>query len=271
MQIDWVTVAAQVVNFLILVYVLKRFLYRPVLAAMERRRRNVAERLEEAERRERTAEDARARYERQLRDLEHSKDALLVEARNDAQRERNVRLEQARREVGVARQDWRQDLEREREDTHNRLRMAVAESALEVARHLLSELSGADLERRMAERLLTRLADLDGQQREDLRKGGSPVRIRSAFELEPDLRTRITHVVHEHIGDDLDVEYALAPGLLGGLELSAGGLRIGWTLADHIEGLDLRLAAALRSRARAGDQIDVQSANYARAAEPAGG
>ena len=45
MDVDWITVSAQIVNFLILVWLLKRFLYRPVLNAMNRREQRIHQRL----------------------------------------------------------------------------------------------------------------------------------------------------------------------------------------------------------------------------------
>ena len=50
MSVNWFTVAAQVVNFLILVWLLHRFLYGPIIAAMDRRERRIAERLQDAQR-----------------------------------------------------------------------------------------------------------------------------------------------------------------------------------------------------------------------------
>ncbi len=49
MAIDWITVSAQIVNFLILVWLLKHFLYQPIIRAMDRREQRVSERLNEAQ------------------------------------------------------------------------------------------------------------------------------------------------------------------------------------------------------------------------------
>ena len=64
MLINWFTVAAQVVNFLILLYLLKRFLYRPILGAMEERERRIASAMEEATK----AEEAARQKARPLKD-----------------------------------------------------------------------------------------------------------------------------------------------------------------------------------------------------------
>lgn len=62
MLIDWFTVIAQIVNFLVLLLLLRRFLYRPILDAMQARERKVAERLESAAQERIRAEEERERY-----------------------------------------------------------------------------------------------------------------------------------------------------------------------------------------------------------------
>ena len=69
MLIDWFTVIAQIINFLVLLLLLRRFLYKPILNAMEERERKVAERLESARQERVRAEEERARYETLTGDL----------------------------------------------------------------------------------------------------------------------------------------------------------------------------------------------------------
>ena len=101
----------------------------------------------------------------------------------------------------------------------------------------------------MVNRFLEQLDGLDESSLKELRDAADHFRVRSAFELEPALRARVTRGIHEHIDAGATVDYEQAQELLGGLELSAGGLRIGWNLADHLDVLESRLKAGLRSRA----------------------
>ena len=78
--IDWLTVGAQALNFLVLVYLLKRFLYGPVVRAIGRREEAIAERLREAEQRGKDAE-AEARHHREAREaLEAQRERLQARA-----------------------------------------------------------------------------------------------------------------------------------------------------------------------------------------------
>ena len=109
MQIDWLTVIAQIVNFLILIWLLKRFLYQPVINAMDRREQRIAERLHNAELREQAAADTRLDYQHKIEALEQDRDALIKQAREAAESERRVLLDEARNEVAEKRSHWQRN------------------------------------------------------------------------------------------------------------------------------------------------------------------
>ena len=80
MEIEWFTFAAQIINFVILVALLKRFLYGPVLRMMDQREQRIAERMNDAERTRREADEEAEQLRRQQQQLEHQRETLLVQA-----------------------------------------------------------------------------------------------------------------------------------------------------------------------------------------------
>ena len=103
MTVDWITVSAQVVTFLILVWLLRRFLYRPVMDAMGRREARIGERLEEARVREQAAEREEHSYREQREALHRRREELLEQAKAEAQGEKKRLLDDARSAVPPAR------------------------------------------------------------------------------------------------------------------------------------------------------------------------
>jgi F0F1-type ATP synthase, subunit b len=79
-SIDWVTVIAQTANFLVLVYLLKRFLYSPVLEAMDQREQRVKDRLEHAQQRENDAEQQAQAHEEAIEELKADREAQMQAA-----------------------------------------------------------------------------------------------------------------------------------------------------------------------------------------------
>ena len=98
MLIDWFTVIAQVINFLILVWLLKRFLYRPVLDAIDAREKRIASALADADAKKTEAEQERDAFQHKNEAFDQQRAALLSQATDEAKAERLRLLDAARQE-----------------------------------------------------------------------------------------------------------------------------------------------------------------------------
>ncbi|MEZ4485078.1 MAG: hypothetical protein R2864_10965 [Syntrophotaleaceae bacterium] len=103
MLIDWFTVAAQTFNFLLLIWLLKRFLYGPILQAMDRREARIAGRLQEAQQEQEAAKNEAAEYRRLNRELEEGRAERLREVTEEAAQHRKQLID----EGGPKPRSWR--------------------------------------------------------------------------------------------------------------------------------------------------------------------
>jgi len=250
MQIDWLTVSAQVVNLLLLVWLLKRFLYRPVVQAMGRRQELIAQRLAEAEERESQARQERERYQSREAELERTRKEWLDTARGEVQVQREALLGEARAEVAAARQRWLGELEREREELAKALRRQVAESALAVARRALAALADAQIEAQAVRAFLRRLAELDAESRAALASGHGAVEVRTAFEIDEALRKQLADTLAEIVGERRAVHFRRDPDLVQGIELTAGGRRLSWSVGAFVDEVRGELDGVLQEAAQ---------------------
>jgi len=253
MQIDWLTVIAQIVNFLILVWLLKRFLYQPVINAMDRREQRIAERLQKAELREQAAGDTTQDYQSKIETLERDRDALMEKAKETAEAERRELLDEARSEVAEKRTHWQRQVAEEKEDFLRSLKHQAAESIQTIARHALADLADAELEERIIQSFIQRLKSLDRESRHAMAAAAESVRITTSFELDSSIRGRLMRAVHEYIGEDIEVVYSESPDLLCGIELTVSGRRLSWTLADYLQELDERMQEQLETTRGTGE------------------
>lgn len=249
MAIDWLTVAAQIVNFLILVWLLKRFLYQRVIDAMAARERRIAERMAEAQQRTDEAERSLKDYRQKRRELDAEHEQVLAAAQAEADALRKRQREALRAEIETTRKTWLEQVERDQATFLTALRKQAAERFLEVARRALGDLADADLEAQMVAHFLDRLRRADRSMIDDLasacRASGEPVHVFSSFELPPALQRKITGVVHDDLGDDLEVEYRVSNEITCGLELSGGGRSILWSLDGYLDSLERQLSRML--------------------------
>lgn len=249
MLIDWFTVLAQIVNFLILVALLKRFLYGPIISAMDRREKRIAARLREAEERKGQAEEEVEAYRRKNMEMDAKREQLLSEAKDDAESRRKDLIREARQEVAEMKERWRDALLHEREGFLRDLKVRAGAHVYEIARRALTDIASEDLERNMVESFLKRLPSLEREKKramtESMRKSGREVLIRSAFEIQRNERQRITKELHEQFGSAAEVRYETCPDLLCGVEMRVDGYVVGWNLDDYLRSLEEEVRGVL--------------------------
>jgi F-type H+-transporting ATPase subunit b len=253
MLVDWFIVVAQIVNFLILVALLRWFLYQPVLSVMERRKEGIKRQWQEARQLQQKAEDELEEHRRLRQRLEAEKEDRRRQALADVERERLGSIEQMRQDLQEQRRRWHADLERQQEAALERLRAQLLEQVQSVARRALTDLASVQLEERIVDCFLDRLDQLGADRRDALlseleRQRGS-VRLCTGFglneERREDLRRRLASRLPPLAGQALAFERE--PRLLCGIELRTPTQAIGWNLEEYLTALDRSLAAALSS------------------------
>jgi F-type H+-transporting ATPase subunit b len=246
MLIDWFTVGAQAINFLVLVWLLKRFLYKPILDAIDARERRVAEQLSGAEAKMAQAQKQHDEYLERNAAFDRERDALLAKAEEEAKAESLKIVEDARRAADALSARRRQALEDEIRNINRLIRDRATDEIFAVARKALQDLAGDSLERRVTEAFLRRLASLSQTERATLiasmqRSGGAPL-VKSAFELPPDQRAAIEAAIRKEFSTGAAVRFETAPDLVAGIELAVGGLKAGWSVSDYLASMEEDLA-----------------------------
>jgi F-type H+-transporting ATPase subunit b len=251
--IDWFTVGAQALNFLILVWLMKRFLYGPILHAIEEREKLIAGELADADAKKAEAVNERDAFHQKNQKLDEERAALLAEARNDAKAERERLLAQAQKDADALSARRQETLMREAQDLNQALVRRTRQEVFAIARKALSDLATTSLEERLGEVFTRRLREMDGAEKERLaealRTASAPAVLRSAFELPAEQRATIQTALNETFSADVHVEYETAPDLVSGIELTANGQKIAWSIADYLATFEKGVGALLIKQA----------------------
>jgi F-type H+-transporting ATPase subunit b len=240
-NVDWITVSAQIVNFLILVGLLRHFLYQPVMRAMDRREQRIGQRLKDADKREQDANDQAARYQEKQQELERRRQEILDNAETEAERQRRELFDEIRGEAAQVRASWQRQVQQEKAEFLATLRREAAQVIQTAMRKALHDLADAALEDQIIHSFVAKVKNLDSKTRRALVDDAEPVRIASAFELDSTARGRLTRAVHEHLKAGVDVAYEQSPALVCGIELSGGGRRLSWNLNSYLDELSARV------------------------------
>jgi F-type H+-transporting ATPase subunit b len=249
MLIDWFTVGAQVVNFAVLVWLLRRFLYKPVLDAIDAREKRVADTLADANRQMTAAKKSGDDLQTKSKTFDDERGALLAKAISDANVEAERLLGNARRAADTLSSQRDAALKGEARQLSDKLSRLAAAESIDIARALLGDLAGADLESRMSEIFARRLRGMDLKTKEVL--GGlltgataKPV-VASTFELSSAARLVIQTALNESFAADIHLTFEPSSRGICGIELSAGGQRLSWTFADYLKTLDDKVTGLL--------------------------
>lgn len=245
MLIDWFTVVAQAINFLVLAAVLKFVLYDRIVAVIDRRQAEVAGQIELAREREAEAAAERERFE-QLRDeFDDEREGLLSSARTAADEERHRLVAAARHEVQTMRSRWIDGIERERQRLLGALEQRAADELIALGEQALGDLADAQLEEQMVAVGLGQLAAMDVGPT----VGTDPitsVNVATALPLADVQREHVIERVRALLGPQVEVEVGEDPDLICGLEIRVGDHAFGWSVSTYLEALRRRVDAYLQ-------------------------
>ncbi len=241
MLIDWFTVAAQVINFVILVWLLKRFLYKPILNAIDAREQRVAAQLADADAKMAEAQKERDEFQHKNEAFEQQRAELLAQATEEAKAERQRLLDEALKAAAALSSKRQETLRIEEHNLHQAISHRTQQEVFAIARKALTNLAATSLEERMTDVFTRRLREMDEQEKKGigafLKTTSEPALVRSAFDLPAVQRTAIQQTLNETFSAEINIRFETAPELICGIELTTNGQKVAWSLADYLASL----------------------------------
>jgi F-type H+-transporting ATPase subunit b len=252
MLIDWFTVGAQALNFLILVWLMRRFLYKPILHAIDEREKRIAAELSNADAKKAEAEKEHDEFQHKNAEFDQQRAALLSKATDEAQAERQRLLDEARKAADALSAKRQETL---RNDAHN-LNQAISRRAQKevfaIARKALTDLATTSLEERLGEVFTRRLREMDGEAKEGLgaalKTASDPAIVRSTFDVPAEQRAAIQNALNETFSADIRVRFETAPDLISGIELTTNGHKVAWSIADYLASMEKGVDELLKEK-----------------------
>lgn len=238
MELSWSTFVFEIINFLILVWILKRCLYQPVLGVIARRREGVEKTLADAQALKAEAEALQDQYRRRLADWEQEKAQAWEALQREINAERNRQMEQLQTTLAQERERDRILEVRRLEELARRQEEAAIVLAGRFAQRLLERLAGPELEARLIDATLEDLAQLPAERREALQTAYEndtvPLQISGAYPLDEARKERLQQALHRLLGRTADCRFNQAPELIAGLRITLGSWVVRANLHDEL-------------------------------------
>lgn len=254
MLIDWFTVGAQTLNFVILVWLLQHFLYKPILNAIDAREESIAAELADAAAKRAEAQTERDDFKRKNEEFDRQRATLWREATEAASAERQKLLDQARKAAADATLKQQEALRAEVRNQQRALSLRVRQEVYAIAQGALTDLAEVSLEARMVDVFVRRLLTLTGKDKDQLASAlatsAGPVIVRTTFDLPKAQRASIEAAVKEALSPQAQVAFETTPDLISGIALSAGGHKLSWNIADYLASLEQGVDDLLKEQER---------------------
>lgn len=258
MAINWFTFFAQIVNFFVLVFVLQRLLYKPIVKAMEKREKKIRDRLESAEKQQQDAKQESAHYQQMQAEFADQESELLAKAKLEVEQTRQRLLQEVEDASVVDRSQWQVSLQRQKAAFLQEVRHRTIQQLQTSVQLVLKDLADATLEDQIAKTFLKRLQNLGDADRAALVSAltktsddGSilSLTVVSAFDLPEEIRTAIANILQNYFNQsnlgNVHLDYETQPDLICGIELRGTGYKLTWSIEAYLDSMTENLASVL--------------------------
>ncbi len=235
MSVNWFTVAAQIVNFLILVWLLKKFLYQPVLTAMNKRQQKIQDKLEEAATLAEAAEKEKKQYLALQEATRNRGKEELLQARLDADNLRKKLFQKVEAEAETAYVSWQNELSDEKSLFLKQAGVQVAQQFQRLAQSAFRNLADADFEENMISRFCALITKHDSEA-DFFRQQQNPDKLQvfTAFPITRSSQDAIRETLWRRLASQPEICFQLEPTLIAGIRVSSNDHKMEWNVHQYI-------------------------------------
>lgn len=248
MEIDWITFSAQIVNLIVLIWLLKRFLYKPVLKAIDDREKSISDRVNGAKELEKKAKEQIKDLQSKKEDFEKERYALLAKTKDECEALRERMLDEAKAEVKLQKDIWLSDIEKQKAAFFDSANHGVIKSFMHFADKALRDLAESGLEKQMTEIFKNKIAALPAADKKSFTENANEsgkVTVTTTFALQNAGETEKFIRDTFNLGNDVRICFENNEQLICGIELSSKEKSLSWSMKEHLNQFKAELKSAL--------------------------
>ncbi len=257
MQINWFTVIAQILNFLLLVWLLWRFLYKPILAAIDERENKITSQLNEAEAKKAEAKRQQEEFILKNEQFDQQKGERLNGVLTKVKETKLKLLEEARNEAHALRTKLENTFTQMQENANSEIVQRTQQEVFAIARKTLSDLASVSLEEQATIIFLNKLKELQGVDKQQLinafKTSDKSILVESAFDLPEQLQHDIITTLNEILGET-KIKFMTSPELISGIELTTSGYKLAWNIAEYLNSLERSISKTTNKKSEVVEQ-----------------
>ena len=242
MKINWFTVIAQVINFLILVWLLKKFLYKPILNAVNQREKKITDQIKDADDKKAAAQKEQDDFKKKNDDFDQQKKALMDKAVADAKTEKQKLIDGAKAEASTLRATMENAAKEKQESDNVTKAEKTQQQVFAITRKALADIASISLEEQSANTFIKHLKESNDEEKKQFidafKSNSNAILVRSAFELAAKQQGEINDAVNVILSADTHLQFKTTPEIISGIELSTNGYKLTWSLSEYLDSLE---------------------------------
>ena len=264
MKINWFTVIAQVINFVVLVWLLKRFLYKPILKAVDDREKKIASQINDANHLKEEAKKEQDDFIKKNADFDQQKKGLMDKAVADANTQRQKLLDQAKDESNKLSAKLEQASKEKQKTEQTENAQKTQKQVLTITRKALTEIASESLEEQSAGTFIKRLKESKDEEKkqfiEAFKSNANTILIKSAFDLPAKQQQDIAQTVNDVLGTKSTIQFKTTPGIISGIELSTNGYKLAWSFSEYLNSLEKNISETMNEKSNGKQENNVTAA-----------
>lgn len=258
MQINWFTVIAQIINFLVLVWLMKKYLYKPILQAVDEREKKIAAELADAKTKKTEAKKERDEFQKKNDVFESHKKKLMHQATSDADKERQKLMDAAQKEADNLKQKLADSSKELQENLSDQLAKKTQQEVFSITKKALAELASTNLEEQSVQVFIKKIKAINDKDKkqflEAFHSDSHPISVKSAFDLSEKEQKNIKSAIGTILGDDGKYKFETDSKMISGIELATNGYKLSWSFSAYINSLEKSIASTKDETSKAAKQ-----------------
>jgi F-type H+-transporting ATPase subunit b len=252
MKIDPFTLIAQIINFLILIALLRFFLYKRITNAMDEREQRIVDRINQAKQKKLEAEREAESYRIKNKELEEKQNEIITRAKEKANKLSKELTQKARKEVEERKRKWNETIQSQKKAFLSQLKQRAGQQIYSVAKRVIQDLADEELETQIIRTFIGRLRTLKAKEKNAIKnfsqKSREVILIESGFSIGKQLQNKIKKTMEEQIEEGIDLTFETTDKLVCGVEIKVPGMKLSWSIDSYLQRLEENLVDAFNKR-----------------------
>ena len=255
MKIDWFTVIAQVLNFVVLVWLLKKFLYKPILKAIDDREKKIASQVKDANHLKAEAKKEQDDFTKKNADFDQQKKALMDKAVADVAAQRQKLLDEAKDAANKLSAKLEAASKEKQKTEQTEIAQKTQKEVFAITRKALTEIASESLEEQSIGTFITRLNESKDDEKKKFidafKSNANTILVKSAFDIPVKQQHDITKAVDAVLGTKAPLQFKTAPGIISGIELTTNGYKLAWSFSEYLDSLEKKFSETVKEKTKA--------------------